>query len=80
MNTSAPPNNLELERAVISAVLRTNGRNIDSLLPIIKSPEYFYSPVHQNIWQTFLAMHREYVPIDLVTLNDRLICISSDLI
>ncbi|MBI9110345.1 replicative DNA helicase [Maridesulfovibrio ferrireducens] len=73
MNTNSPPNNLELERAVISAVLRTNGRNIDSLLPILKSPEYFYSPIHQNIWQTFLAMHREYVPIDLVTLNDRLL-------
>ena len=58
MNTSAPPNNPELERAILSAVLRTNGQNIDSLIPIIKSADYFYSTVHRNIWNTFLAMHR----------------------
>ncbi|WP_419783562.1 replicative DNA helicase [Maridesulfovibrio sp.] len=72
MNMSAPPNNMELERAVLSAVIRDNGRNVDDLLPILKTPDHFYSPVHQNIWQTVLALHREQVPIDIVSLNDRL--------
>ncbi|WP_432736516.1 replicative DNA helicase [Maridesulfovibrio sp. FT414] len=72
MNMSAPPNNMELERALLGAVIRDNGRNVDDLIPILKTPDHFYSPVHQNIWQTILAMHREQVPIDLVTLNDRL--------
>lgn len=72
MNMVAPPNNLELERAVLSAVLRDNGRNLDDLIPILKSPDHFYSPVHHSIWQTMLAMHRDQIPIDIVTLNDRL--------
>ncbi|WP_051295006.1 replicative DNA helicase [Maridesulfovibrio bastinii] len=73
MSITAPPNNPELERAVLSAVIRLNGRNLDSLLSILKSPDYFYSPVHQALWQTMMAMHRDQIPIDLVTLNDRLI-------
>ncbi|WP_084407580.1 DnaB-like helicase N-terminal domain-containing protein [Maridesulfovibrio bastinii] len=56
---TAPPNNPELERAVLSAVIRLNGRNLDSLLSILKSPDYFYSPVHQDHWQTMMAMHRD---------------------
>ncbi len=73
MSTLAPPNNLELERAVLGAVLRSSGQNIDSLLPILKSPDHFYSPVHQDLWRTILAMHRDQIPVDIVTLNDRLI-------
>lgn len=69
MNMTAPPNNLDLERAVLGAVLRDNGRNVDSLLPILKTPDHFYSPVHQAIWQTMVAMHRDQTPIDIVTLN-----------
>lgn len=72
MNMTAPPNNLDLERAVLGAVLRDSGRNVDSLLPILKTPDHFYSPVHQAIWQTMVAMHRDQTPIDIVTLNDRL--------
>ncbi|WP_085097909.1 DnaB-like helicase N-terminal domain-containing protein [Desulfovibrio gilichinskyi] len=73
MSTLAPPNNLELERAALGAVLRSSGQNIDSLLPILKSPDHFYSPVHQDLWRTILAMHRDQIPVDIVTLNDRLI-------
>ncbi|WP_319780038.1 replicative DNA helicase [Maridesulfovibrio sp.] len=72
MSNAAPPNNMELERAVLSAVIRDNGRNVDDLLPILKTPDHFYSPVHQAIWQTVLALYREQIPIDIVNLNDRL--------
>ena len=53
MSTNFPPNNLELERAVLGAVLRSSGQNIDSQLSILKSG--MFSTFAKMLYVTCLA-------------------------
>jgi replicative DNA helicase len=61
-----PPQDLEAEKAVLSALLLENNA-IHSVLSEIR-PEDFYHPSHQQIYRAMLALQDENEPVDLHTL------------
>ena len=65
-----PPQDLEAEKAVLSALLLENNA-IHSVLNEIR-PEDFYHPSHQLIYTAMLALQDENEPVDLHTLSDHL--------
>jgi len=65
-----PPQDIEVERAVLSALLRDN-RAIHSVLTEI-APEDFYHPAHQQLYQSMLALQDQNEPVDLHTLSNHL--------
>jgi replicative DNA helicase len=65
-----PPHDLEVERAVLSALLLDN-QAIHSVLTEVK-PDDFYHPSHQQLYQAMLALQDENEPVDLHTLSDYL--------
>jgi len=65
-----PPQDIEAEKAVLSALLLENNA-IHSVLNEIK-PEDFYHPSHQQIYRAMLALQDENEPVDLHTLSNHL--------
>jgi replicative DNA helicase len=65
-----PPQDLEAEKAVLSALLLENSA-IHSVLSEVK-PEDFYHPSHQQIYRAMLALQDENEPVDLHTLANHL--------
>jgi replicative DNA helicase len=65
-----PPHDLEVEKAVLSALLLDN-QAIHSVLTEVK-PDDFYHPSHQQLYQAMLALQDENEPVDLHTLSDYL--------
>lgn len=65
-----PPQSLEAEESLISAVLLDNNTLLD-ILEIV-SAEDFYKGVHKKIFAAITELSSEGEPIDLVTLADRL--------
>jgi replicative DNA helicase len=65
-----PPHELEVERAVLSALLRDN-RAIHTVLTEVE-PVEFYHPAHQQIYQSMLALQDANEPVDLHTLANYL--------
>ncbi len=65
-----PPQALEIEQAVLGAVLLSK----DAILLIIDilKPESFYSEKHQIIYQSLLELSKALEPIDLLTLSNEL--------
>ncbi|RJQ65280.1 MAG: replicative DNA helicase, partial [Desulfobacteraceae bacterium] len=65
-----PPQSLEAEESLLSAVLIDN----QSLLDIVEilSPHDFYKPAHQKIFSGVLNLFSENEPVDLVTLTNQL--------
>ncbi len=66
----SPPQNLEAEQAVLGGVFLKNSL-FHSLVDIV-TPEDFYSPSHQAIFQAFIDLYAKNSPIDLVTTTDHL--------
>jgi diketogulonate reductase-like aldo/keto reductase len=65
-----PPQDIEVERAVLSALLRDN-RAIHSVLTEVVQ-EDFYHPAHQQLYQSMLALQDQNEPVDLHTLANHL--------
>jgi replicative DNA helicase len=65
-----PPQNIEAEESIISAILIDN----DALLDVIESlgPEDFYRTAHQKIYTAITDLFDKAEPVDLVTLANRL--------
>jgi replicative DNA helicase len=65
-----PPQNIEAEESLISAVLIDNS----TLLEIVEvlAPEDFYRTAHQRIYQAIIDLFTRSEPIDLITLNNKL--------
>jgi replicative DNA helicase len=65
-----PPQNVEAEEAIISAVLLDN----TTLLELIESlaPQDFYRTAHQKIYTAITDLFEKTEPIDLVTLANKL--------
>ena len=65
-----PPQNIEAEESIISAILIDN----DALLDVIESlgPEDFYRTAHQKIYEAITDLFDKAEPIDLVTLANKL--------
>jgi replicative DNA helicase len=66
----SPPHSTETEQAMLGAILS----DPDHCLEFIPSlqPEDFYDPAHAAIYRAILQLTEERLPIDLVTLSDRL--------
>jgi replicative DNA helicase len=65
-----PPQNVEAEEALISAVLIDNG-TISEIAAIL-SPDDFYKQAHKKIFGSILELYKSNLPVDLVTLANRL--------
>ena len=65
-----PPHDLEVEKAVLSALLLDNDA-IHSILIEIRA-EDFYHPAHQQLFRAMLVLCEENEPVDLHTLSDYL--------
>ena len=65
-----PPQNIEAEESIISAILIDN----DALLDVIESlgPEDFYRTAHQKIYAAITDLFDKAEPVDLVTLANKL--------
>ncbi len=65
-----PPQNIEAEESLLSAILMDN----DTLLDVIEilSPQDFYKTAHQHIFETILELSQKSDPIDLITLANLL--------
>jgi replicative DNA helicase len=64
------PHELDVEKAVLSALLRDN-RAIHSVLSEVK-PEDFYHPAHRQLYDVMIRLQDENEPVDLHTLASRL--------
>jgi replicative DNA helicase len=65
-----PPQNIEAEEALISAILIDNETLVD--IADVLAPADFYKPAHQKIFAAMLALYKADIPVDLVTLSNRL--------
>ncbi|MCP4622072.1 MAG: replicative DNA helicase [bacterium] len=65
-----PPQNIEAEESIISAILIDN----DALLDVIEAlgPEDFYRTAHQKIYTAITDLFDKAEPVDLVTLANKL--------
>ena len=63
-----PPNDLDAEKAVLSAILLDNNA-IHSIVTEIEV-ECFYHPAHQSLYRAMLHLKDQNQPVDLVTLAD----------
>lgn len=55
----ARPHADDLERAVLSALLRDPGHCVDTVIEICQVKGLFYSTAHQKIFEAILALHRD---------------------
>jgi replicative DNA helicase len=65
-----PPQNIEAEEALISAVLIDNS-TLNEIIEIL-SPEDFYKRAHKIIFSNIIELNKTNLPVDLVTLTNRL--------
>ena len=70
MQDRIPPQNIEAEQSVISAMLIDN-KTIEKVSQLLK-PADFYRPSHQIIYQAILHLHGKNEPVDLVTMTEEL--------
>ena len=66
-----PPQAIELEQAVIGAMM-IDKKGVDDVIDIL-SPETFYKKEHQHIYNAIYGLFKDSQPIDLLTVSDRLI-------
>ena len=65
-----PPQDLEAEESLLSAVMLDNSTLFDILEKL--TPEDFYRTAHQKIFAGIIALFQKNEPIDLVTLTNQL--------
>lgn len=65
-----PPQSLDAEEAILSAILLNN----DALLDVLEilTPDDFYRSAHQKIFGAITALFQKNEPIDLITLSNTL--------
>ena len=66
-----PPQAVELEQAVIGAML-IDKKGVDDAIDIL-TPESFYKKEHQIIYEAIFDLFKDSQPIDILTVTDRLI-------
>jgi replicative DNA helicase len=65
-----PPQNIDAEKSVLGAILMDKEAVIQVAEFLL--PEHFYDPKHRDVYQAALELFEEGLPIDVVTLSDRL--------
>lgn len=70
MANKLPPQNIDAEESILSAILINN----DVLLDIVEvlSPEHFYKTAHQKIYEAISDLFAKSEPVDLITLANKL--------
>ena len=66
-----PPQAVELEQAVIGAML-IDKKGVDDAIDIL-TPDSFYKKEHQLIYEAIFDLFKDSQPIDILTVTDRLI-------
>lgn len=66
-----PPQCLEIEQAVLGAILMDKDC-LNEVMPILKSPDNFYSDANQRIYRAILDLYSKNQNIDLLTVNEQL--------
>lgn len=69
-NGKLPPQALELEEAVLGAMM-TDKKGIDQVIDIL-TPESFYDKRHKEIYQAIYTLFQNSEPIDIRTLSNQL--------
>lgn len=69
-----PPQNIDAERSVLGAVL-LNPDVVGTAIEVLHDnpADMFYVEAHQHIYEAILTLYRTGVPVDVVTLMDRLV-------
>ena len=67
---SVPPQNIEAEESIISAILIDNTTLLDVIE--ILAPQDFYRTAHQKIYAAVIELFDKAEPVDLVTLANKL--------
>ena len=62
-----PPQALDLEEAVIGAML-IDKKGVDEVIDLLQ-PDAFYKTAHQNIFESILNLFQNSQPIDLLTVS-----------
>ncbi len=65
-----PPQNLEAEQSVLGALMIDKNAIIN--VADILSPEDFYKPAHEKIYEAILKLHEKREAIDIVTISNKL--------
>ncbi|MCB9790634.1 replicative DNA helicase [Candidatus Nomurabacteria bacterium] len=65
-----PPQNIDAEKSVLGSMLLDKDAVIN--VANILRPTYFYDPAHRDIYTAVTELFEEGMPIDIVTLSDRL--------
>lgn len=63
-----PPQNLDAEEAVLGSVL-TDSTGMNKIVEIL-SPDCFYSPANQIIYEAFFTLYNQNKPIDILTVGE----------
>lgn len=66
-----PPQALELEEAVLGAMMIDNNA-VNDAIDILRVPEAFYDPKHQSIFGAIFDLFRQSSAIDILTVSDQL--------
>lgn len=73
LNGRVQPHSIEMEQALLASCIIEGGQ--ESLTTCIEekvTPEYFYKPAHQIIYEVLLKLYQEGKPVDEIILTDRL--------
>lgn len=66
-----PPQAIEVEEAVLGAMLRFTPAQDEALL-VLKTDEVFYRDAHKDIFNAIASLYAEARPIDMITVSARL--------
>jgi len=65
-----PPHDLDIEQSLLGAILIDKEAIVDVSAKL--TPDHFYSPAHQAIYESMLQLYENRDPIDILTLGDSL--------
>jgi replicative DNA helicase len=65
-----PPQNLEAEESILASCL-ISPKDCEEIVEILK-PEHFYKTAHRDIFAAIVSLYNDKIPVDSVTLTDRL--------
>jgi replicative DNA helicase len=66
-----PPANIDMEQAVLGAILLDN-EALPRALEVLQDPDTFYRPIHRRIWEAILELYERNEPVDIMTVAETL--------
>ncbi|MBI5813997.1 MAG: replicative DNA helicase [Nitrospinae bacterium] len=66
-----PPQNVEMEQAVLGAILLDN-EALPKAIESLSGPDDFYKPSHRKIFEAMIELYEKSEPVDLMTLSEAL--------